>query len=280
MFCKNCGASVNTDDVFCGECGGRVNSTGSTENIRRENIARANNEMVGKAKNYFMNPVSFLSQLGEDNLMKKILIFALGLPVLSGIINILYSSIFIKAILKTVEKIPNIFGKGMASSLFSTGIKMSDEYRELKDMLENLLDKNEIFMGGFIHVLGIIIITFIIIEIINIAILKGKMHHEKIMLLSAVSYIPLIVCMLAGAVGTYFSILFGFFMILSGYILSFINLYNGLKLYTKDEEDMVYKLMGLFFIILSVILSFIIVTQFKSSISSLMNTISMFYSFF
>lgn len=280
MFCKNCGASVNTDDVFCGECGGRVNSTGSTDNIRRENIARANNEMVDKAKNYFMNPVSFLSQLGEDNLMKKILIFALGLPVLSGIINIIYSSILIKSILKNIEKIPNIFGKGMASSLFSTGIRMSDEYRELKDRLETVLDKNEIFTGGFIHVLGIIIITFIIIEIINIAVLKGKIQHEKVMLLSAVSYIPLVVCMFAGAVGTYFSILFGIFMMLSGYVLAFINLYNGLKLYSEDEEDKVYKLMGLFFVILSIIVSFIIVMQFKSSVSSFMNTLSMFDNFF
>lgn len=280
MFCKNCGASVNTEDIFCGECGGRVNSTENAENIRRENITAANSEMMNKAKNYFMNPVSFLSQLGEDNLMKKILIFVLGLPVLSGIINILYSSILIKAILKTVEKIPNIFGKGMASNLFSTGIRMSDEYRELKDMLETIFDKNEIFTGGFIHVLGIIIITFIIIEVINIAVLKGKIQHEKIMLLSAVSYIPLVVCMFAGVVGTYFSILFGIFMMLSGYVLAFINLYNGLKLYSEDEEDKVYKLMGLFFVILSIIVSFIIVTQFKSSISSFMNTLSMFDSFF
>lgn len=280
MFCKNCGASVNAEDIFCGECGGRVNSTENAGNIRRENITAANSEMMNKAKNYFMNPVTFLSQLGEDNLMKKILIFALGLPVLSGIINILYSSILIKAILKTVEKIPNIFGKGMASGLFSAGIRMSDEYRELKGMLETLLDKNEIFTGGFIHVLGIIIVTFIIIEIINIAILRGKIQHEKMMLLSTVSYIPLVVCMFAGVVGTYFSILFGIFMMLSGYVLSFINLYNGLKLYSEDEEDRVYKLMGIFFIILSIILSFIIVTQFKSSINSFMNTLSMFDSFF
>ena len=108
MFCKNCGSEMLDGDKFCGVCGqdqsGSVgNSTGFVS------PTKVNDSVLIKLfKNYFIKPVSFFSELKGEDLVKTSVALFLGLPIIYGLLNMLYTSAMINSLFSMLKNLPNI----------------------------------------------------------------------------------------------------------------------------------------------------------------------------
>lgn len=148
---------------------------------------------------------------------------------------------------------------------------MSNQMLDIKNKINAMIDNKEIFLTGFGNVLVMIIVTAIILAILNSIILKNKIQFTDILFISISSYIPLVLSMALGTLATLISIIFGAFVIISGYILSFITLYSGIRQISNEKNDKVFTLMAILFLVISAVLSILIVQEIQSSIMTIVN---------
>lgn len=275
MFCKNCGNQLIEGDRFCGNCGQNIDNPVSQT---VENSIKLNNSVFFELlKQYFTKPLSFFCELKDKDLVKSSVILLIGLPIINGLLSILYNSAVVSSIFSLFKKLPNILAeagiitKGEAikgqAELFT-----SNQFINFKDKVDNLIDNKEIFLSGAAQILIIIVLTGIILGILNAIILKSKIKATDILFISTVSYIPLILSMVLATIATFISIIFGMTILLSGYILSFITLYSGIRQLSNESNDKIFIFMIILFILMSAVLSICIVLRIDSSIMSIMNT--------
>lgn len=118
-----------------------------------------------------------------------------------------------------------------------------------------------------------IVLTGIILLVVNAILLKGKNKIIDLFFLSCITYMPFVIASLLGTLATYISILFGWLIIISGIILSFITLFNGLKEISEETEDKVFITVAVTFIIFAIIASIFVATYVPSNISDFINKI-------
>lgn len=285
MFCRNCGASMQENDYFCGNCG---TSVGENKTIKGGKIQYKNSFenffIIRLLKTYFKNPLSFFTKLKDEELVKESLTLIIALPIISGLLTILYNSALLNSLFSTIKNIPDFLLKiGIIKADEAIKAKneliMSDEFINLKSKTIAMIDNKEIFLSGFVQVLIIMLLTGIILAILNSVILKNKIDIKKVLFLSTSSYIPLILVFPLVALSTLISIPFGIFIYIFGYILSFITLYSGIKQFSDEKNDKVFILMAILFIAFSAVLSIIIVKELESSIMSVTKILKMFDEF-
>lgn len=274
MFCKNCGSEVLNGDRFCGNCGqptsNAVNETTFIPNNLKHSV------FIKLLKNYFIKPVSFFSELKGEDLVKTSVALLLGLPIISGILNILYNSALLNSLFGMIRKLPDVLANvgiitRQQAADAAKEMLMSDQILDFKNKINAMVDNKEIFLTGFAHVLIMIIVTAIILAILNAIMLKNKMQLTDILFVSTSSYIPLVVSMAVASLATFISIIFGGFIMISGYILSFITLYSGIRQLSDEKNDKVFTLMIVLFILTSVILSILIIQELQSSMLTIAN---------
>lgn len=275
MFCKNCGNQIIEGDKFCGSCGQNIDNTDSQRIVTP--IKMKDSALLELLKKYFIKPVSFFSELKDKDLLKTSIALLIALPVINGLLNILYNSAVVSSIFSLFKKLPNILAeagiitKGEALQ-GQTELFASNQFINFKDKIDNLIDNKEIFLSGSGQILIIMILTGIILGILNAIILKSKIKATDILFISTVSYIPLVLAMVVAIIATFISILFGLFILFSGYILSFITLYSGIRQLSNETNDKAFILMTILFVLISAVLSICIVLRIDSSIMSIMNT--------
>lgn len=281
MFCKNCGNQMEEGDRFCGGCGQPTDGGGSNNNI----VKTVNNgELIKLIKTYFTKPLSFFSEFRDKDVVKPSIILLVALPILYGIINIIYTSSVISAIFSMLKKLPDILAKaGLISQLELAEVKseilMSNEVLSFKSKVDALIDNKDIFLKAAGQLLLIIIVTAIILLILNIVILKNKIRTEDILFIAVMSYIPLVLSGVLASLGTMVSIFWGIFIVFSGYILSFITLFSGIKQLSEESNDKAFILMIILFIIVSAILSICVTKYIESSfleIKSMLDSVDSF----
>lgn len=278
MFCKNCGSLIKEGDAFCGNCGRPVNSH-SNEDVNKTNVhtheyVLGDLNVIDSIKTYFNSPLSFFAKMKNTDLIKKAIVLIIGLPIISGLFNILYNSALLNSLFNGVKNLPDILVKSgfidsSQASVYKNSIVMSDEFYTFKNRITTLIDNKDIFISGFTQVIAIIIATIIVVELINAVFLKNKIEQKEILFISSASYIPLVISIALAALVALLSILFSFLIIISGYILSFITLYSGLKEYSNESDDKIFMLMTFLFILVSGILSFVIMKEFENSLVSI-----------
>lgn len=280
MFCKNCGSEILDGDRFCGSCGCQQ----FENDMRKETFTTVkpiDSGIIKVFKNYFIKPVSFFSELKDEELLKSSIALLLGLPIIQGLLNILYVSAIINSIFSMVKKLPTILASAKIISeqealKASQQLMMSNEILDAKNKINAFIDNKDIFINSFIQVFVIIILTAIILAILNAIVLKSKIKPTDILFISTSSYIPLVISMALASIVTLVSIIFGLLIIGSGYILSFITLYSGIKQISEEKNDKVFIIMIILFISCSAILALFITSQIESS---LISTINIFNSF-
>lgn len=276
MFCKNCGGQIKEGDVFCGNCGVKADDIPQRNQENDENSDKTitNMKVFDDVKIYFKNPLSFFSKMKGSNLMIKSIVLILGLPIISGIFNVFYNSAVLNSIFSSVKNLPDLLVKSglidiSQSSILKNGIVMSNEYYEFKNRIMTIVDNKEIFVSGFFQVISLMIVTIVVIELLNYVLLKNKIKQNEILFVSSASYIPLAISIIVASLVSLLSILFGILIIVSGYILSFITLYNGIKEFSNESEDKIFGIMVCLFILVSGILSFIIMKEVENSLVSI-----------
>ncbi|KHD16189.1 zinc ribbon domain-containing protein [Clostridium butyricum] len=276
MFCKNCGGQIKEGDVFCGNCGVQADDIPQRNQENDKNSDKTITNMKGfdEVKIYFKNPLSFFSKMKGSNLMIKSIVLILGLPIISGIFNVFYNSAVLNSIFSSVKNLPDLLVKSglidiSQSSILKNGIVMSNEYYEFKNRIMTIVDNKEIFISGFFQVISLMIVTIVVIELLNYVLLKNKIKQNEILFVSSASYIPLAISIIVASLVSLLSILFGILIIVSGYILSFITLYNGIKEFSNESEDKIFGIMVCLFILVSGILSFIIMKEVENSLISI-----------
>ncbi|WP_293978922.1 zinc ribbon domain-containing protein [uncultured Clostridium sp.] len=278
MFCKNCGSPIKDGDVFCGNCGQPVDSSANSGINRGSSKRHA--DVSGSIsffeciKTYFNSPLSFFTKMRNTDLIKKSIALIIGLPIMSGLLNILYNSAVLNSLFNAVKNLPDLLVKSgfidsSVATTYKSGIVMSDEFYTFKNRITTLIDNKDIFVGGFVQVISIIIATIVAVELINTVFLKKKIEQREIVFISSASYIPLVISIALAALVSLLSILFGLLIVISGYILSFITLYSGLKQYSSESSDKIFMLMSFLFILVSAILSFVIMKEFENSLVSI-----------
>lgn len=285
MFCKNCGNVISDGDKFCGTCG--YQQSGSADESR-ETIASFKVKDIGLIKlfkNYFIKPVSFFNELKSEDLLKSSIALLLGLPIIYGVLNILYTSALINSIFSMIKKVPEILVSAKIISQqdavkISQELMMSNQVLDAKSKINALVDNKDVFLNGFSQIMIIIVLTAIILAILNAIILKNKIKPVEILFISTASYIPLVLAMAATSVATLVSIIFGLLILISGYILSFITLYSGIKQISEEKSDKVFVIMTISFILGSIILSMLIMKQIESSLISSLNIFDSFKRIF
>lgn len=287
MFCKNCGNQIAENHTFCGNCGTKtfetsINSTGGSINNSHEFI-KVKNTSMKFIKTYLSQPISFFKEVknSEEDLNKVSLIVLTVLSVLHGFINIMYSSALINSSVSFIKKIPNLLAKsGVISPIEVSALTFDSDYLEFlekyKSYYHNLIDNKDIFISGLIGLVAIVLVTAIVLQLLNIIILKNKLNFTKILFISTTSYIPLVLATLVGVIATMISMLFGVFIIMSGYILSFITLYNGILEFSEESKDKVFTMLTIAFVIISAVLSIAIIQYIESSLAGLMKSIDNF----
>lgn len=273
MFCKNCGCKLQEGDAFCSNCGSKVDLNEGNNiacGINTMSVSLNKLPIVTFFCNYIKKPVSYFEKyIGEDSIKISIPLLII-LPMLYGLINMLYNTCIVKAVIDIIQDIPEFLAKmGIISSQDVIRAKnemiMSDSWLTIGDKLNSLINKKDIFLSGFGNLLMIMIVTIVFIAILNAVMLKNKLNARDILLISTSSYIPLVISLIAGSIGTLLSILFGGCLILSGYILSFITLYNGIKDLSGERKDIVFLVMTILFIIASAVISFVAIMEIQSS---------------
>lgn len=281
MFCKNCGSEMLDGDKFCGVCGqDQSGNVGNSNGFIPPNKVK-DSSLIKLLKNYFIKPLSFFSELKGEDLVKTSVALFLGLPIIYGLLNMLYTSAVINSAFSMLKKLPNILASAKIISEkealnASQQLIMSSEVLEAKSKINALIDNKEIFLSGASVVLVIIVVTAIILAILNAIILKNKIKPIDIIFISTVSYIPLVLSMVVASLATLISILFGLLILASGYILSFITLYSGIRQISDEQNDKIFTLMTILFIAISAILSIYIVNRVESSLLETMNIFNNF----
>lgn len=275
MFCKNCGNEILNVDRFCGNCGQSVDGA-KTEKVIISSTLK-DSVMIRLLKTYFVKPVSFFTELQGEDLVKTSVALFFGLSIINGLLNILYNSALINSVFGMIKKLPDMLANfGIISrqeaTQATTEMLMSNQMLDIKNKINAMIDNKEIFLTGFGNVLVMIIVTAIILAILNSIILKNKIQFTDILFISTSSYIPLVLSMALGALATLISIIFGAFVIISGYILSFITLYSGIRQISNEKNDKVFTLMAILFLVISAILSILIVQEIQSSIMTVANS--------
>ncbi|SFC51881.1 zinc-ribbon domain-containing protein [Clostridium uliginosum] len=274
MFCKNCGNKIIEGDAFCGNCG---TPSGHKETSVSFTPPKVKDSVLMKLlKMYFVKPVSFFSDIKDKDLVKTSVALFLGLPIIYGILNMLYNSAVINYIFNTVKKLPDILVKaGIISGQDAISAKkellMSNKMFEFKSKFDNMIDNKDVFLSGAGQLLVIIIVTGIVLALLNAVILKNKIKPIDILFISTVSYIPLVLAITLASIATLINIIFGLLILFSGYILSFITLYNGIKQFSDEKNDKVFILMAILFVLISAILSICIVNELEHSMASIIN---------
>lgn len=279
MFCKNCGNEILNGDRFCGVCGCQQSEAGGIP--RRVNVKAVDAGLIKLCKNYFIKPVSFFSELKDEELLKSSIALLIGLPIIYGILNILYASAFLSSIFSMIQKLPQILAGAKIISeqdaaRGSQELMMSGQMLEAKSKINALIDNKDIFLSAFAHLFIIMILTAIILAILNAIILKNKIALVDILFLSTASYIPIVISMVLASIATFISIIFGLLILLSGYALSFITLYSGIKQISEENRDKVFMIITILFVLCSALLSIVIVKYIESSLISTMNIFNSF----
>ena len=285
MFCKNCGSEMLDGDKFCGTCGQsqseRVESAKASVSSARMN----DSALIKLFKSYFIKPLSFFSELKDEDLVKTSVALVLGLPIIHGLLSILYTSALINSTFSMLKQLPNILASAKIISeqealRASQELMMSSQVLQAKSNINAMIDNKDIFLNASGQVLGIIVMTAIVLAILNAIILKNKMKPMDIIFISAASYIPLVLSMALTTIATLISIIFGLLILASGYILSFITLYSGIRQISDEKNDKIFILMTILFISVSAILSICVLKRIESSLSETMNIFNNLKSFY
>jgi hypothetical protein len=281
MFCKNCGNEILNGDRFCGVCGCQQSEAGGIPRGGYARVKAVDAGLIKLCKNYFIKPVSFFSELKGEELLKSSIALLIGLPIIYGILNILYASAFLNSIFSMIQKLPQILASAkiiseQEAARGSQELMMSNEMLEAKSKINALIDNKDIFLSAFAHLFIIMILTAIILAILNATILKNKINLVDILFLSTASYIPLVISMVLASIVTFISIVFGLLILLSGYALSFITLYSGIKQISEENRDKVFIIITILFVLCSALLSIVIVKYIESSLISTMNIFNSF----
>lgn len=273
MFCKNCGSKIVNGDRFCGSCGQQ-----QLVNLEAyggfASVVRSNSILVKLLKSYFIKPVSFFSELKGEDLLKTSVALLLGLPIIAGLLNILYSSALINSIFSIIKKLPGILAEAKIITenealQASQELMMSSKILDAKSRINSLIDNKDVFLNGAGQVLVIIILTAVLLAILNALILKNRIKPADILFISTASYIPLVLSMVLAIIATFISITFGLLILVSGYILSFITLYSGIRQFSDENNDKIFILMTILFVLISAILAICIATKLESSLITL-----------
>lgn len=284
MFCKKCGKEMKEGDMFCGECGERV--VESRDNSQQNNSYKVeqsvpsfnvnNIQILKLIKIYLFKPLSFFSEFKNEETIKTSISLILGLPFLYGIINIIYSSAIVSSFFSGIKKIPDILANANIISFqeaiqAKTQLAMSTEFLTFRSQIENMIDNKKIFLNGFLQIFLIIIVTIIILEMLNILMLKSKIKAIDILFISSASYIPVLLALIVASLASLISILLGVFIIIFGYVLSFITLYSGIKQFSDEKNDKIFAVMTITFVIVSIIGTIIITKSFEDSLLTIKN---------
>ena len=271
--------------IGCGVCGqdqsGSVgNSTGFSSPIKVNDSA-----LMKLFKNYFIKPVSFFSELKGEDLVKSSVALFFGLPIIYGLLNMLYTSAIINSLFSMVKDLPNILAKAKIMSekealMASQQLLMSNQVLQAKSNINAMIDNKDIFLNGAIQVLVIMVVTAVILAALNAIVLKSKIKPVDIIFISTVSYIPLVLSLAVASIATLISLIFGLLILASGYILSFITLYSGIRQISEEKNDKVFILMVILFIAVSAILSICVLKRIESSLSETINIFNNLKNFY
>lgn len=293
MFCKNCGKAISEGDSFCGNCGTRIVSDGKSKKINVnlslpkfsfKDIAIKDLKIVEMMKMYFKKPLSFFKEINESELVNTCVTFLIGLPIIYGLLNILYNASFLSSLFSEMKKLPELLVEmGVIQSSEATAFKneilLSSSLSNFKGQINSMVDNKELFINGFLNVLMLMLVTGIILYALNSLILKKKLNEKQIFLISTASYIPLVLSLAAATIVTFISMTFGIFIILAGYILSFITLYNGIQELSEESCDNAFRIMIVIFVCMSIILSIAIIGEFHDSLKTIGKTVQAFKGF-
>ena len=289
MFCKKCGKEIREGDQFCGECGfpieGGANEINYSTSQHKKpykvevNIPSFNFSgcrILDFAKIYFFRPLSFFSEFKNCDNAKTSIAMALVLPILYALICITYTQCIISSFFSGMKKIPDVLAKsgiiGLDEAMrLKSQLVASNELLTFKSQIQSMIDNKDLFFTSFAYLIGIIIMTAIILTLISIVILKVKINVSDILFISSVSYVPLVLSVVLASLASFISITLGAIVVISGYILSFITLYSGMRQFTDEKNDKVFIGMVILFLIISIILSITFTKKIESSLSDIMN---------
>lgn len=285
MFCKSCGNEIKEGDQFCGECGFSVNGSNNNASNRENtykvevNIPAFNFNgcrILDLAKMYFLKPLSFFSEFKNCDNVKTSIAMALVLPIFYGLICIMYTGCIISSLFSGVKKLPDILAKagiiGFDEVMQAKAqLAASSDLIALKSQIRSMISNTDLFFTGFLYLFGIIVVTTIILILINTVILKVKIKASDIFFISSVSYVPLVLSVVLASLASFISITLGIIIAISGYILSFITMYSGIRQFTDEENDRIFAVMSILFLLISIILSITVTKRIESSLSDIMS---------
>lgn len=286
MFCKNCGKLLNEGDLFCGECGTPVSEQTAGNNAQGEKTYKVEVQVpafnldgvqvLKLAKIYFTRPISFFKEFKNCDNIKTAAVMTIALPFIYAVLSIIYASTTISAFFSSIKKIPQFLAKSGIISFndaiqAQAEISSSQEFYAFKASFKNMVDYKKIFGSSFIQLLAIMIITFIILELINVVIIKNRIKASNIFFVTSCSFTPLVLSFALASIVNFVSILCGTFIIIFGYALSFITLYSGLKELSDEKNDKVFIVMTILFILMSIVTTVTVTKQIESSLLEIRN---------
>lgn len=288
MFCINCGKEVKDEDAFCGYCGQPTN--GGNEGIDSNLSGNLNNNNVNGSMNttvnnfnkvvsentfkigkilkiYFKNPLKFFEEFKGQDLLKESVIMLIVLAIFNGIINLIERSAIISSIMRSVNNMANVFTAGTSS------YNARGDVNGMQTVLNTIIDRGQIFLFGILYAAIFIGATTLIILILNATIFKNKMLIKDIFFISTMSYIPVVLGMVVGAIITYLSFGLGIVFIVVGYLAGAITLFNGIKKYSEENENKVFVIMLIYFAVILIISFFVVQYQTKETVLNVIQNI-------
>lgn len=275
MYCEKCGAELKENAKFCGKCGSSIfgSEVSLSSNISKEtygnrdgnlkDIIYSSNGVISILKTYIKKPITIFEEFKDKDVFRSSLALGILLPIIYGILFILFTSVLVKGLIKNVMNTPNLmanFGLISKEEAFEATMEMQGgvEFFRFEQQLKSLIDNTQVFKYSSIFLLSLIVITIIIVAIINMIMLNKELNMQSIIFVVTVSYIPFIIAFIIQIIIGFFNINLSMIMIPTGIVLSTVTLFKGLSQYSNQSIDRIFLSIGMIIVLIYLMVSFLV----------------------
>lgn len=258
MICKNCNKTIPDDSNFCPCCGEKV-------------------EIPSMVSLYFKKHFEFFAKMNKSAIVIFSAVSFIVLGLLNGVFHILLNISLKSAILKSIRNIPSFLAStglmGNYDSAMSAAYMAQYEKEISKPLLSVLPSSLNVFLSFMLQYMFLAGVTFVIILLLNLIILKKNLSLREMLLISIISYSPFVLSSLVISATLQLSFILSAFISLLGIVLSMVKICCLTLRLTNTSLERSYVFIAALCIILVIAVSLIYHFQFSSALQDLAKTI-------
>ena len=258
MICKYCNKTIPDDSKFCPCCGEKV-------------------EIPSMVSLYFKKHFEFFARMNKSSIVIFSAVSFIVLGLLNGVFHILLNISLKSAILKSIRNIPSFLAStglmGNYDSAMSAAYMAQYEKELAKPLLSIFPASLNVFLSFMLQYMFLAGVTFVIVLLLNLIILKKNLSLREMLLISIISYSPFVLSSLVISATLQLSFVLSALIALLGMVLSMVKICSLTLRLANISLERSYVFIAVLCIILVIAVSLIYHFQFSSALQDFAKTI-------